>query len=987
MGLSQGNVNCIFQDSEGYLWVATQDGLNKFDGYNFTVYRHNEDDTLTLSDSFILSITEDSNGILWVGTRNGLNSLNKKTGVIKRFYVSSSEKHEIQNPYSFLCKDKYNYIWFEHSGNIYCLNPSKNTITKLRTDSNLFLLPIADRDKNIWLCNPSGAIFKIDSNMKLLPFGDKNAQMKTLQGHAYACMDAKGIIWISVDNEIYLFNTTSGKWLVKNLKLPNNILHISHDKKGNTWAGSTNGLYKIQHYAFEHIVNNEADAASIPPGPVYSSFEDKDQHLWVGIGTVGISLYQPEQSHFKMIPSPVYKDAAWSVLHDSRGIIWLGTSSSLYKISLKKPLISSEEYIKNNIASFRKINLKNKINAHVISLTEDHNGKIWAGTSGLGIFVLDANGKILQHFQKAENGLPDNTVFYLRTDEAGKIWTSTAGGQVCYDSKINLWTLFKTGTVNELCGNYVISSYQDHRGNTWICSNSGLDVYDTKLKRSKYFKSLDDTSSFLKRTLITSCTEDFNHNMWIATLSKGIYQLNKNGETVHYYLKNGLESDIIYAIQTDQKGKIWASTSRGISVFDSDKKCFYNLGKKEGIPGGDYTMAGYNQNKYGELFWCSTEGLVAFNPDSVQTGIKINKPCISALEINYKPFYINDPLLNLYSDDKIVKIDFVSIHFTHADKIIYQYRMKGFDDNWITALPGLRSATFTNLNYGKYTFEVRAAVNLFEMNLAPVSVLNIERHPPFWMRLWFIISAGLLFLLTLVFVVKFVSERKLKLQLQAAELRQKIHLERERISRDLHDNIGSQLTYIISSLDHIAYTGAKDFGDAEIKSIESLGEFTRTTMQQLRETIWTINKDTISVSELKNKIQEYTQRILFGNENIALNFSGMVRNNALLQSAQAINVFRVVQESVTNCIKHSGATILEININENENTLLVEIKDNGKGFFMEKNIEPEHYGVENMKKRAKDMNGIFELTSMVNEGTTVILTIPVKTKFAQNEES
>lgn len=978
MGLSQGNVNCIFQDSEGYLWVATQDGLNKFDGYNFTVYRHNEDDTLTLSDSFILSITEDSDGRLWVGTRNGLNSLNKKTGLIKRFYVSASEKHEIQNPYSSLLKDKYNYIWFEHLGMIYCLNPSNNMIKKLRIASTMFLLPVADSEKNIWLCNPSGEMFKTDSSMKLLPFGEKNVRMKTLQGQAYASTDAKGIIWISINNEIYLFNTKNGKWLLKNIKLPNNILHISHDKKGNTWAGSTNGLYKIQHDAFEHIVNNESDATSIPPGPVYSSFEDKDQHLWVGIGTVGISLYQPEQNHFKMIPSLVYKDATWSVLYDSRGNIWLGTSSSLFKITLKSPRISSEEHIKNNIDAFRKINLKSKINTHVISFTEDQTGKIWAGTSNFGIFVLDANGKILQHIQKAENGLPDNTVFYLRTDEAGKIWASTSGGQACYDSKIKLWTVFKTGTANELCGNYVISSYQDHTGNTWICSSSGLDVYDTKLKRIRYFKSMDDTSSFLKRTLITSCTEDFGHNIWIATLSKGIYQLKKNGETVHYYLKNGLESDIIYAIQTDQKGKIWASTSRGISMFDSDKKIFYNLVKKDGIPGGDYAMAGYDQNLFGELFWCSTEGLVAFNPDAVQTGIKINKPCISALEINYKPVVINDQLLNLYSDDKIVKIDFVSIHFTHADKIMYQYRMKGFDENWITALPGMRSATFTNLNYGKYTFEVRAAVNLFELNRSPVSVLNIERHPPFWMRLWFIISAGLLFVLSLVFIVKFVSERKLKLQLQAAELRQKIHLERERISRDLHDNIGSQLTYIISSLDHIAFTCAKEFRDAEIKSIESLGEFTRTTMQQLRETIWTINKDTISVSELKNKIQEYTQRILFGNEHIVLNFKGRVRNDVLLQSSQAINVFRVVQESVTNCIKHSEATILEITVDENENTLHVEIKDNGKGFCMEKNIEPEHYGVENMKKRAKYMNGILVLTSIVNEGTTVVLTIPVK---------
>jgi len=207
--------------------------------------------------------------------------------------------------------------------------------------------------------------------------------------------------------------------------------------------------------------------------------------------------------------------------------------------------------------------------------------------------------RIIHHIQASEKGLPDNTVYYLRTDKHGNIWTSTQKGQACYNPVNNQWVSFKVGTQKGICSNYVISTYGDRKGNTWICTSGGLDVYNSGFKRIRFFPSTYDTSSFLKQTIITSCTQDLLNNMWIATLSKGIFMLKQNGEHVHYDMNNALESNIVYAVQTDKSGKVWASTSSGISVFDPVKMRFYNLSTNDGLPNGDYAMAGYHQNKYG----------------------------------------------------------------------------------------------------------------------------------------------------------------------------------------------------------------------------------------------------------------------------------------------------------------------------------------------------------------------------------------------------
>ena len=977
-GLSNGSVHCMYQDSDGYLWIGTQDGLNCFDGYNFTVFRNRENDSLSLSDSFILSITEDSSGNLWIGARNGLNCLNRKTGLVKRYYEAEGEKHIFQNSYTSLVTGKDKRIWFEHLGHVIYFNPATDKLVKLEIPLNPVAMPVADREGNIWICTLSGRIFRVGDDLSLTRYEFQTDFKTDIRTSSIACINSKGILYLASGNEIVLFDTQTGKRLEGKIDLPNIIQNMSGDSKGNVWVSSSEGLYSVDGFKFEFITNDESDHRSIPPGAVLCSYEDRDGNLWVGTGTVGVSVYQPAQAAFKLLRSSIYNDAVSSAFQDNRGVLWIGTSSALFRYLLKNPSRTSAEDIENNIAHVYKIELVPGKRTKVISLTGDGGGKIWAGTSGNGIFILDEGGRVRGHILKTPGGLPDNTVFYLRKDKSGMIWASTENGQARSDPTTKQWMIFRKGGEREICGNYVISSYADSKGNTWICTSEGLDVYDASLKRIKSFSSTADTSSALRRTIITSCTEDPDNNMWIATLSKGIYEFRNDGKIIHYDMGNALESNVIYAIQSDLRGRVWASNSAGISVFDPREKRFFNLSAGDGLPYSSYSMVGYHRNKAGDLFWCTPEGLVIFNPEDIVRKKKRVKPKISSLEVNYKIVATDPKKLDLYRGDMVLKIGFVAIELIHADKQIYQYRMKGFDEKWITAGEGIRSATYTNLPFGKYTFEVRASADRFDLPEAKIASIMIIRHPPFWMKLWFIALSVLLFSFFAILTVKYFSQRKLKKQLQEIRLSEKIHSERERISRDLHDNVGSQITYIISSLDNIAYSEMEDPEKPAKKNIEALSDFARSTMQQLRETIWTLNKDTIPVFEIKNKIHGYTERIVSGIEGITLNFSFGEESSSTLNSIQSINLFRIVQEAVNNCIKHANTTVLEIKMYETDDKkLMVEINDNGKGFSGGTENEQEQYGISNMHNRALEMNGTLTLTSQPGIGTSVKLSLPL----------
>jgi signal transduction histidine kinase len=332
--------------------------------------------------------------------------------------------------------------------------------------------------------------------------------------------------------------------------------------------------------------------------------------------------------------------------------------------------------------------------------------------------------------------------------------------------------------------------------------------------------------------------------------------------------------------------------------------------------------------------------------------------------------------LNLSWSEKTVSFEFSALDYTAAEKIIYSYKLEGFDNDWVIANPGQRIATYTSLPFGKYIFKVRVRRNGGQWSDENLNIA-VNVIPPFWFSWWFIFGEIIIGLALLIFIIRYYSQRKLRIQLRGIEIQQKVQFERERISRDLHDNVGAHLTYIIQSLDNISYRTVKNPGEKSTEKIDSLGEFARGTMQQLRETIWAINKEEISAMALKDKIQEHLNRLAAAVGTI--NFSVVTEDeiNAILKPSQAIHIFRLVQEALNNAVKHSGAKSIVVRLSLQKNKLLiVTIRDDGKGFKAGEVFEG-HYGMENMKSRVKEMGGNLLIESEPLKGTEIKLEVPV----------
>jgi signal transduction histidine kinase len=346
---------------------------------------------------------------------------------------------------------------------------------------------------------------------------------------------------------------------------------------------------------------------------------------------------------------------------------------------------------------------------------------------------------------------------------------------------------------------------------------------------------------------------------------------------------------------------------------------------------------------------------------------------ITSIKVNYEEVEITDTL-RLEYDDRTVTFEFASPDFRNQDKIQYAFQLEGYDNEWHNVLASSRTASFTNLPFGSYSFKVRVRVGNADWQKTFLSI-PVQAIPPFWLKPWFILLEVMAGIGLIVLIVRYYSQRKLRQQLREAETQKKIHVEKERISRDLHDNVGSHLTYIITSLDNMSYKIEKGEKNVPPDKISSLSDFSRSTMQQLRETIWAINKEHITLTELKEKIGEYSSRMASAN-NMSFHIGLTFTANRSIKPSHAINIYRVVQEAVNNSVKHSEAKSILISIQEEENgKIALQVKDNGKGMNAT-DASSGGYGLKNMQDRVKDMQGEILIDSDEN-GTKINFIIPI----------
>lgn len=953
-GLTQNAVTAIFKDSKGFVWMGTQDGLNRFDGVTFTHYKHHNLDTTSISDQYITAIAEDGAGDIWVGTRNGLNRLDVQKGIFERIHLNPSKKQVIQyvfeqlftlgNGHLAIVVENQVYLW-DHRRKQFKQLSVKASTTSSFTANQQFVWQYL----NGWFYQYDPTSGKLLQQLNLTNKQDNFFQATKIYHNK------TNIIWVvneTVESKpvIKLFDTKTQGWLKDSLVLNEKINQINFDNQNNAWIASISGMIKVDEQLKPIFWKaDQLPEALNQSNAVLNSYHDASGLVWIGFANNGAILYNPAASSFALIQPKQKRETVFAYAQDSLGYEWIAAVSGLYK---RHPSTNQMQLV-----------IPKKIRA----LTAGNDGIVWAAFENEGLYKILPDRQPVLVASVQNKRLTDHTIFHLNIDAKNNhLFIATKSGLYMLNvqnEQIIAYTAQAISAAQKITGSYVLHSFTDHLSRTWVSTNAGIDVLDQFGKRLFFYATDNDQSQYIKRTIVTGCTEDRLGQIWIATLSNGVYKW-KNGQFTHYDQTNGLSGNIVIGIMADATNRIWVATTTGMNIIDQDKKQIDAITEQNGIPASDFLLGSFTKNNAGQLLLGSSEGLVVIHPAKVHPTVHQLNCSIVQAAINYSPVAIAKHF-QLYADDKSISFEIAAPSFINADKVIYQYRCFGLVDKWVTIGANNKRFGFTNLPFKKLTLEIRAAENLAQLSNANIAQYTIYRQPPFWQNWYFLVPAIGAVLVCIILFIRFLTKRKLQRQLQEAAIQQGIYKERERISRDLHDHLGAYAAAIKSN----------------IVQLEKMDAHTNDTMFQLkgnaedmvnalRETIWVMQYQQISMTALSDRFKNLVNRIAPNYPSTQINVKAQLMNEKMLSPGESIHLLRIMQEALTNALKHAQCSQIDIEMIIN-NPVLVSIQDNGIGFNL--NDGANGYGLQNIKDRAAEAGLTLDIRSEMGKGTRISL--------------
>lgn len=844
-GLSQNSVQSIFQDSRGFMWFGTADGLNKFDGYSFSSYKHDLNDSNSISHNSIRCIFEDSKGLLWIGTENGLNYYDISNYRFESFKNDPENEHSISHNLIYsICEDDTGNIWIgTRGGGLNKFNPETGQFTRFTYESELF------NDFK------SKYIFQIKTDLE------------------------KKILYIATEGGLQFFDLQEEEFVIPENKpefgFPSDIITtclLWDNNKNNFWVGSWgHGLFKTNQ-KFEVIRqfrHDPGDPESIPDDIITSIAEDNQSSIWIGTRNSGIGKFTEKSSGFKTYQedflsfSSLNDNLVWTIYTNSQGIIWIGTGNGgVNKLNINQKKFNTHRMIPNS---------KNSIQDNTITdIYVDKEENLWIGTQNKGISVYNRQKNSYRHYQhipENSNSLSSNSIKQIIEDRNGMFWIATDGGGISrYDPVAGKFKNYskEENEPNSLSNEYAHCLLEDKNGYIWIGTwggderRGGIDIFNPKTEifyniptRALYssgisknivttmiqdkdgiiwagtrgeglnkifpqkpplrypyidsvvvFKRINGQKNKLPNNDIYSLFQDSEGTLWIGTGGGGLSKYNPSDKTFTSYDKNnGLINSTIHYILEDNNKNLWFSTNRGISKFNmhTSKVKYYDV--FDGLQDNLFLTGSGHKDRSGEMFFGGINGYTSFYPDSILHNRHIPPVVITKLRIfnkeikgtfEGKKIYEN----NISETKKIVlpyKFNFFAIEFAALDYAVphknrYKYKLSGFNDDWIETSADSRMATYTNLNPGEYIFELIASNNDDIWNYQPTK-LEIIITPPFYKALWFKIFV--LFILGLVVfylfnnLIKAFQKEKREIQRKAEE---SLFSERNQL-RTLIDNL------------------------------------------------------------------------------------------------------------------------------------------------------------------------------------------------------
>lgn len=816
-GLSQSTVIAIEQDRLGQMWIGTRDGLNKFDGSKFTVYRTEEYDASSIGNNDILSIKEDKDGFIWVGTYDGLNKYNPKTNRFKRYYHNDDPNSLSNNSVWVINEIKNDEIWIGTSSGLSIYKKATDSFKNIyakkfnNLSSNHILSLLETKDK-VYIGTANG-LSQYNKSQKRF-----TSIQNTLGLFIQDIIQAKdgNLLIATKENGIYKFNPHNED--LSTLKINDefskikDVRKIAYDDKANLWIGSYNGLGVLDHNnTFTYLKNKLEDPSSLSKNSVKTLFKDKKGSIWIGTYYGGINIWDRSNTNFNTMKiKTMGKGLSYDVvssIEKFKNDLYIGTEGG--GITIYNTITQDYTYI-------TKAKNPELSNNNIKELHISNDSLLWIGTMNTGIDILNLETNTFNNTLLSDDikKILDNTgVYSILQDHQNNIWIGTFGeGVLMYNLENQTTTIYNTdGGLNALSSNLVRVLCLDEKENLWIGTVKGLNKLDKKGRILKYFFN----NSSISGEDILSIFEDKEGTLWVGTKFKGLFKYMDGDFRKIPLRENNVNTTAIHSIIEGKYKNLWISTNQGLvnySILDSTS-VFYS--QTDGLLGNEFNDSASLKVGESQLYFGGLDGISYFDTDQLEknnyspqvilTDFKINNKSVNSKTSTLKNSISFTENVDLNHNQGNFSITFSIPNFINASNNKYKYRLKNLENDFI--ITSSNTANYNIQKSGNYTFEVYGANSDGIWNKSPTR-LDIKVNPPLWFSWWALLIYGLIMLTAIYFLTLILKSRtRLQTQLELEHLEVERTKEINKTKLDFFTNISHEfrtpLTLILGPLSQI----------------------------------------------------------------------------------------------------------------------------------------------------------------------------------------
>jgi ligand-binding sensor domain-containing protein len=1020
MGLPSNTVNAVITDSRGFIWIASENGVGRYDGYSFTNFRSKEKDSLTISSNITYVVIEDHQERLWVASERGLDLYNRK---LDRF-----DKHFFNGiPVRAIYQDKKGRLWVGSDTGLYLYNEHRGVF--IRMFDSMFdtgevvynTIPSITEDRlgKIWVGTSNG-VYVIDKSVRSFKrFSHHKNQPGSLSENSVRKIveDPKGRIWIATyGGGLNLFQPESGDFHVyqQDINNPhglstNLIPTLWANDDGKLWIGTDGKGIDIldpETGIFHHVVHSPYNSKSLNNNVVRSISTDHRGGVWVGTYNGGVNFFNQNAEaffHYK-VPTINGNSSVTAFAEEKNGNLWVGTDggglSYFNRATGQFVNLFHDERNKNSLSDNR-----------IISLQIDENGELWIGTYLGGISRYNPRTKTFTRYDDTNgSGLTDNVIWTMLIDSQKRIWAGTNKGLNLFDRTTNKFTHLDI-TNSNLSNNMIRCLFEDKQQRLWIGTQEGLNLLEKPYKKFTVIKSDQQKENSLSNHWVRTINSDHQGNLWIGTFSGGLNLFDEMSNSfLSFTESDGLPDNIVSGILGDHNNNLWISTQRGLAFLDMKNRTFRNYNVSDGLQDYQYNINACFETQQGEFLFGGNNGFTLFVPDVINevknnqypprvalTSFKIfNKEVIPDDNGSALRAQINETKkITIPYDQNVLTFEFSALNFIQPEKNEFAYMLSGFEDNW-NMVGNQRSATYTNIEPGLYTFKVKASNNDNIWNDTGTSVV-IEILPPFWETWWFKAIIAFVAMASALLILDFVRNR----------IREKIRINKIIAELELKALIAQMNPHFIfnclTSIQELIIMHKQD------EAMHYLNQFSRL----LRTVLQSSEKNFIPLDEELTLIELYLE---LESMRFDKQFHYKVSVDSAIDPEDIIIPSFLLQPFIENALWHGlmhkkGDRNLNVNFTlERQDVLQCKISDNGIGreqaARMKKNSIKSYQsmGTKIIRERMelmKQQSDVFDL-QIIDEtdqkgnpsGTTVVIKIPLginepksdKSKMLQSEQ-